>query len=260
MKAEVTRPSRPLLLAFHAYLHWYVRRHFRALRAAHTARIPAAVTQSPQRVIVVLNHPSWWDPLTCMLLSRTLSLRADHYAPMDAAELQRYRFFTRLGLFPVEPSTPRGAAQFLRAGSIILARPNSVLWVTPQGSFTDVRQRPPALRSGVASLIARSQPVTLLPLALEYIYWNERLPEILANWGKPVQFADATTDTAAIQAKIVASLAAAQDELALLSSARDPQTFDTLLSGKSGLGSIYGLRMRLRRSTPRDSVSGVRSR
>ena len=102
--------------------------------------------------------------------------------------------------------------------------------------------------------------LTLLPLALEYIYWNERLPEILANWGKPVQFADATTDTAAIQAKIVASLAAAKDELALLSSARDPQTFDTLLSGKSGLGSIYGLRMRLRRSTPRDSVSGVRSR
>ncbi len=250
MKQEFARPSRLLLYLFRAYLYWYVGRHFRALRAANTTRIPEEIHQQPARTIVILNHPSWWDPLTCMLLSRSLSARADHYAPMDASELRRYRFFTRLGLFPVEPLSPRGAVQFLRAGSAILSAPNSILWVTPQGSFTDVRQRPPALRSGVASLIAHSQPVTLLPLALEYVHWNERLPEILANWGEPVRFAAANEDAAAIHARIVAALAATQDELARLASARDAGAFTTVLSGKRGMSSIYSLRLRTRRNRP----------
>jgi 1-acyl-sn-glycerol-3-phosphate acyltransferase len=244
MKHGFARPSRTLLSLFHVYLFWYVGRHFRALRAANAARIPETIRKHPERTIVVLNHPSWWDPLTCMLLSRSLSPRADHYAPMDAGELRRYKFFSRLGLFPVEPATPRGAVQFLRAGGTILSTPNSVLWVTPQGSFTDIRQRPPVLRSGVASLIARSQPVTLLPLALEYVYWNERLPEILANWGEPVQFSTTGEDTATIHATIVTALAAAQEELAGLAATRDPAAFTTLLSGRRGMGSIYSLRLR----------------
>ena len=261
MKYEVARPSRSLLLLFHAYLYWYVGRHFRALRAANAQRIPAEIHQAPQRVVVVLNHPSWWDPLTCMLLSRSLCRHGDHYAPMDATELRRYRLFLRMGLFPVEPASSRGAMQFLRAGAAILSRPNSVLWVTPQGSFTDIRQRPPALRSGVASLILRSQPVTLLPLALEYVYWNERLPEILANWGEPVLFKVPGDELGTIQSTIVSALATAQDELASLAAARDPLAFTTLLSGGRGMRSIYGLRLRTRGRKPAsDSARETRTR
>ncbi len=261
MKHEVARPSRSLLFLFHAYLYWYVGRHFRALRVANAARIPAEIHRNPQRVVVVLNHPSWWDPLTCMLLSRSLCQHADHYAPMDANELRRYRIFSQMGLFPVEPSSSRGAVQFLRAGAAILSRPRSVLWVTPQGSFTDIRQRPPALRSGVASLILRSQPVTLLPLALEYVYWNERLPEILANWGEPIHFKMSEDDIDTIQSTIVSALTTAQDELALLAAARDPRPFTTLLSGGRGIGSIYGLWVRPHSRQPAsDAASETRPR
>ena len=46
-------------------------------------------------LIVVLNHPSWWDPLVGLVLTELFPDRA-HYFPMDAHALQRYRIFQRL--------------------------------------------------------------------------------------------------------------------------------------------------------------------
>jgi hypothetical protein len=68
--------------------------------------------------------------------------------------------------------------------------PDSVLWVTPEGRFTDVRTRPAIFRPGLASLVARLDTFTLVPLAFEYTFWDERLPEILVSCGQPIAVAD----------------------------------------------------------------------
>ena len=125
--AALVPPSRGVLLAFNFYLRWYIGRHFRALRLAHGDRFPA--TTGP--LIVYANHASWWDPLAFIVLSRYFQPSASHYAPMDAAALAHYGIFRKLGLFPVEPGTPRGAVQFLRTAQEITSTPNSILWVTP---------------------------------------------------------------------------------------------------------------------------------
>ena len=57
-----------------------------------------------------------------------------------------------LGFFGVDPSTLRGAAEFLRTGEAILSAPQRALWVTAQGEFTDVRTRPLQLKTGVGHL------------------------------------------------------------------------------------------------------------
>ena len=76
---------------------------------------------------------------------------------MDAVALKHYGLLRKLGLFAVESGTPRGAAQFLRAAGKILSTPNSVLWVTPEGRFTDMRTRPAVFRPGLAALVARTR-------------------------------------------------------------------------------------------------------
>lgn len=238
------RPSRAMLAWFSRYLHWYVPRHFHALRLAHAARfLDGAESRSP--VIVALNHPSWWDPLTCILISRYLLPHHDHYAPMDAAQVERYRILAHMGLFPIDKNSPRGAAQFLRAGQEILSRPQSLLWITPQGDFTDARQRPVVFRPGLSALVARLPQATVIPLAIEYTYWDERLPEILVNSGAPVHVSS-LTDAEAIDAQLTAALATAQDELASIAHAREASLFDTVLQGASGAGNIYALWQRLR--------------
>jgi 1-acyl-sn-glycerol-3-phosphate acyltransferase len=241
-KSTLIPPSRLMLAFFAGYLHWYIGRHFHAMRLANGDRFPS--TTGP--LIVYANHASWWDPLSLILLSRHFLPGARHYGPMDAAALKRYGMFHKLGLFPVESGTPRGAAQFLGAAREILSTPNSVLWVTPEGRFTDIRTRPPVFRPGLAALVARTGACTLVPLALEYTFWDERLPEILISCGEAIKIADAQLHTAAEWSeRLAAGLAAAQDELAALSKLRDPALFTTVLSGRVGVGTVYDAWKRL---------------
>ncbi len=239
------RPSRFLLRFFDIYLSLYVPFHFNALRLASPERFPAGT----RPLIVVINHPSWWDPLTSILLSRFLLRRADHYAPIDALSLPRHRILAGLGLFPVEQGTPRGAGQFLRAAQHILADPNALLWLTPQGGFTDVRTRPVVFKSGLGSLIRRLDEVTVLPLAYEYTYWNERKPEMLAQCGQPLLFRRGRLHAGSVGdagEQVAAALARTQDELAALALARDPADFVTVMGGEAGVNLLGAIWMRLR--------------
>ncbi len=237
------RPSRALLRFFDGYLAFYVRRHFHALRLAHAARFP----RDARPLIVVINHASWWDPLTSIVLSRHLLPQADHYAPIDALALGKYGILRKLGLFPVEQNTPRGGVQFLRAAQHILAEPNSLLWLTPQGHFTDVRTRPVVFKSGLDTLLRRmtqvASQVTVLPLAYEYTFWDERLPELLTNCGEPVLI---NGDAASPGTQIEAALARTQNELAELAATREPARFEPVMAGRAGVSGIYSLYQRSR--------------
>jgi 1-acyl-sn-glycerol-3-phosphate acyltransferase len=235
-RSVLVRPSRRLLSWFAAYLHWYISRHFHAIRMANPNRWPG--TAGP--LIVYANHASWWDPLAFIVLSRELEPNASHYAPMDATALKHYAILGKLGLFAVENGSRRGAAQFLRASQEILSTPNAVLWVTPEGRFTDMRTRPAIFRPGLAAVVARLGRCTLLPLAFEYTFWDERLPEILLSWGKPIEVADGHLHSADEWGdRLTAALEATQNELAGLAMQRDASLFTTLLTGRVGIGGVY---------------------
>src|SRR5204862_993810 len=131
---------------------------------------PPAALAGP--TVVVLNHPSWWDPLLCFILSGLYPDRS-HWGPIEEAALRRYRFLARAGLFGIETGTTRGALQFLRTATAILPDPNATLWITAQGRFTDARQRPPQLRAGVAHLACGLDRGLIVPLAVELTFWDE---------------------------------------------------------------------------------------
>lgn len=242
--SRVVKPSKRLLALFEFYLRWYLGRHFHALRIANSERFPREV---PGPLIIYLNHPSWWDPLTCIMVSRRFLPQADHYAPMDEAALARYGFFAKLGLFPVELDTPRGAMQFLRSATEVLSTPNSVLWLTPQGKFADVRVDPLVFKDGLASLLSRLPSAILLPLAIEYVHWDERLPEILVNPGNPIRIRHGDKlEDADMNAILTAALSSAQQELASLAITRNAAHFEPILDGGAGIGIFYDLWQRLR--------------
>jgi hypothetical protein len=166
---------------------------------------------------------------------------------MEAAALAKYRFFGRLGLFGIEPGTARGARRFLAASQEILARPATALWVTAGGTFADPRLRPVRLRPGLGHLLARMQSGVVLPLALEYPFWEERLPEALARFGEPLRIGAAPRSPDAWTALLESRLEATQDALAADALARDPERFETLVGGAAtGVGGVYDLWRRFR--------------
>ncbi len=239
-------PSAAWLRFFSLYLRRYMPRHFHALRLAHAARWP----RNARPLIVCVNHPSWWDPMVCIQLSRILEPAAAHYAPIDAQALARYGVLRKLGLFAVEQGTRRGAAQFLRTAQAVLAKPEGVLWLTPQGSFVDARARPVVFRSGLDALLRRMETAVVVPLALEYTYWDERLPEVLAMLGEPLYFVQGAIrgeeNDEAPGERVARALAVTQDELAAAALQRDASRFSALFAGRQGTGGVYGVWQRIR--------------
>ena len=190
-------------------------------------------------LIVVLNHPSWWDPLIGVVVAGLLPERT-HYAPMDAKALGRYSLFNKLGFYGVEQGTPRGAAAFLRATTAILSQPRSAVWITAQGEFTDPRVRPTLLRPGVGHIARRLDEGLILTLALEYPFWEERLPEALARFGEPMLIGRRRKLSARRWVELIeADLTATQDALKADALSRNAAAFETLLTGKVAIGGIY---------------------
>jgi 1-acyl-sn-glycerol-3-phosphate acyltransferase len=232
----------PLFLgAFTWYCQRYIRRHFHSLRLSQSGR-PPDVASWP--LVIYTNHASWWDPLVGLALKKEFFSERSLFAPMDAAMLARYRMFSKLGFFGVEQGNPRGAAQFLRASEAILQSPQHLLAITAQGRFADARERPVRFQPGLGHLAARVQRAIFLPMATEFVFWEERLPEILVRFGEAVevQRCGATPLTHDEWTGLFAlKLAAAQDALSLEAQRRNVSDFKTLLCGGSGQGGVYDL-------------------
>lgn len=227
---------------FARYLSWYFRRNFRAVRLARDC-IPELPPGRP--VVIYSNHPSWWDPAFYIYLSHRVFPERPGYGPMDSAALENYGFFKKVGIFGIEPDTPRGAARFLAVCQRIMADPRSMLWITAEGDFVDARTRPVALRSGIAHLARRIDKVILVPLAMEYSFWNERFPEALARFGTPIE-GDPSLPVADWAARLQAGLEETMDALEADSRSRDPARFEDLVGGRSGIGGVYDLWRRLK--------------
>lgn len=228
-----------LFRLFRTYARRFVCRHFHALRLARGGELPEL---PPGPLIVVMNHPSWWDPMIGLVLTELLPSSRIHFAPMDEVGLAQYPFLSKLGFFGVETGTTRGSLAFLRQSLAILANPESVLWVTAQGELVDPRERPVRLKQGVGHLAHRLAAGTILPLALEYPFWNDRCPEALARFGPPIAIAGpeefAPHDWTS---RIERTLEETQNTLAEAASRREAAAFQTVITGAAGVGGIYDL-------------------
>jgi 1-acyl-sn-glycerol-3-phosphate acyltransferase len=236
--AAVLRRYSPWLVAlFVRWLGRYLRRSFDGVRTVRSA-VPSRDVRGP--LLVVSNHPSWWDPLHFLVLARWALPHRRLFGPFDAAMLDRYRFFARIGGFGVEQGTRRGASQFLETSRAVLAAPDAMLWVTAQGDFSDPRDRPLELRPGVSHLVRRLEDGIVLPLAVEYPFWNERLPEALSRFGRPIEIAvEPARDTSQWTSFLADRLTETMDALAEDAASRDPDRFETVVLGRAGVGGIY---------------------
>ena len=218
---------------------WYTRRY--VAKNFHAVRISGDVPAPSERpMIIYLNHASWWDPMICLGIASHLFPNREHFAPIDAAMLQKYRFFAKLGFFGVEPGTARGGRQFLRTASAICNDPGTLLWITAEGRFNDIRTRPVSLRPGLAHLLRHGgKDAVVLPLAIEYAFWEERFPEVLCRFGS-------ATPNDASNAILEDAMSRTQDALAVDVMSRDPSRFATILGGAVGVGGVYDVWRRLK--------------
>jgi 1-acyl-sn-glycerol-3-phosphate acyltransferase len=233
----------PLAFAF------FARVFERTLRGGfHAMRLSGAAPPEllgARKLVIYANHPSWWDGVAYVVLAKRLMPGRVVYAPIDAAMLQRYPFLARIGAFAVEQTSARGAADFLAACQAALDLEAPVV-VAAQGRFSDVRERPLRLRPGLAHLADKQPDLVFLPLALDYVFWNEKRPEMLIRFGEPLAARDLPLSPRARLEALEARLTQTLDDLSTAAMSRDPRRFTTLIDGAGGVNPLYDAWRRLK--------------
>jgi 1-acyl-sn-glycerol-3-phosphate acyltransferase len=236
--ATPPRVSPWLFGQFLGYTRWYLRRHFRQVLVRRTS---LAALSDDQPLVCVMNHPGWWDPLMGLLLAGQGFPRRTHYGAMDAHALETYGIFKSLGFFGVERGTTRGAVEFLRMAKAITQQPRTALWITPHGRYADVRERPVNFLAGTSHVLSRLGQGVLLPIAIEYVFWDERLPLAVAEFGEPIDLAACGPATPEQWDRtLTEAMTRVQDQLAARIIARDREPFEVWIDGQAGMGNLYG--------------------
>ncbi len=250
--SDSTPKINPMLLnGFHWYIPRYLRKHFHSL-AIHLEPLQSAAIVPSDAIVVYANHASWWDPLVALFLCKEVFPDFRFYAPIDADALKKYKIFSNFGFFPVQLHHLAGARNFLTTSYELLKQPKSSIWITPEGRFADTRDHSADLMPGLSHLahhVAQSQAggpshvrVWFIPAAIEYTFWEERLPEILVWFGVPIcpsSQAQVSNTKAAWHQLLSEGLRSAQRELAAQCVARNSDAFHVALSGKAGTSVVY---------------------
>ncbi len=177
------RHSRTAERIFEVYLRSLFRRHFHSL--ALLGDIPAVHSELP--VLLLPNHSTWWDGFFAFALNKQLFKRP-FYLMMLEEQLQKYRFFTRLGAYSVRPGSPRSVAETLQyTASVLSGQPPPLVCMFPQGELLPSHIRPLGYRRGAEHILTRAKaPLTIVPLAIRCEFLGEQLPDVFFLFGSPL--------------------------------------------------------------------------
>ncbi len=232
---------------FHRFLRPYLKRHFDAI-AVERRSLVQCVPDPEAPLIVYGNHPSWWDPLIAHFFNRTVFPNRQFYAPIDAEALKQYRVFEKLGFFGVQLDSASGASSFLsRCNEIVDKGGAASIWMTPEGRFSDARDHSATLMPGLAHLCARIEFGNVMPVALEYVFWDERLPVCLIQLGNPIEIhRQSELNKTQWNDLLTTRLRQCQRDLAVLAIARSSGPFHNLMKGSPGAGLVYDTMRRIK--------------
>jgi 1-acyl-sn-glycerol-3-phosphate acyltransferase len=222
-----------MLAFFDRYVVRYLRRRFHRVLLWPT---PDALAILPGPRIFAMNHASWWDVLVGYALARRV-VRAESYAPMDEAQLARYRILSRLGVYSVDRGSVAGIREFLRYSTGRLLK-GAALWITPQGKITPHWWRPVRFQPGLGHLVTHVPGVAVVPVAVAYEFMDEPRPEILVKLGAARVFAPGDEPekvTRALEQALEHELDALREAIL----ARDFTSFVTLIEGRTSTSMVY---------------------
>jgi 1-acyl-sn-glycerol-3-phosphate acyltransferase len=139
-----------------------LRRSFHCLRLL--GQLPRLEPDQP--LLMVPNHGTWWDGFFVYFLNRLLAGRKLYLMMLDG-QLFRYRFFSRVGAFGIQPGQPRSVLDTLKYSAAVLQDPGNALCLFPQGELRYHALRPLGFQRGLERILKLcGKTVQILPLAI----------------------------------------------------------------------------------------------
>ena len=116
------------------------------------------------------------------------SFRRTAYLMMLERQLSKYKFFTKIGAYSIEPESRGSVIESLEYTVALLNQEMSLVSVFPQGQLLPWYTRPLGYKRGVEWILRKyGNPVTVLPLAIRAEFLGEQRPSVFFLFGE-VQF------------------------------------------------------------------------
>lgn len=138
-------------------------------------------------LIIYANHSNWWDGLIAFYLSYN-RWKKDAYVIMEEKQLEKYKFFRKIGAFSIDKSSARKSYDSIIFSIDLLKNSSRTLWMFPQGEMLPNNVRPLKFYNGIFKIINEIQDINIIPFAIKYEFINEQRPEIFINIGENVSF------------------------------------------------------------------------
>ncbi|NTU93403.1 MAG: glycerol acyltransferase [Chlorobiaceae bacterium] len=185
--------------AYTRWFGWYsrrqFRRHFHSLRVQMSPDLPAMALDVP--VIFYCNHAYWWDGFWSQLCTE-LWFRQNLFIIIEQPQLEKHRFFTRVGAFSIDRSNARSAVRTLDYAASCLLMPSvrqNALWIFPQGVIEHVDKRPLLFFRGTAGIVDRVLKkigrIYLVSVVSRIEYLEDQKPELFVSF-RPAELVTAT--------------------------------------------------------------------
>ena len=182
-------PARPRALDrrfWGAYFSWTLRRSFSAgyIGEEHHL-VKASHHRDKIPTIIASTHASWWDAAVAMSIAFGRH-RLDTDGMMEYRQLERYRFFSRLGMFSVIREDPQSSMRSLRYAASRLRGTNRMLWMYPQGTLIHQDVDRIECEPGIGILARFLGHCRILPVAMRYEMLREQRPASWVRFGEPL--------------------------------------------------------------------------
>ncbi|NTU97806.1 MAG: glycerol acyltransferase [Chlorobiaceae bacterium] len=175
------------------WFSWYSRRQFRRYFNSVQVFMEPGVQEMDIRtpVIFYANHAYWWDGFWSQLCTEEF-FRQNLYIIIEYQQLEKHRFFTRIGAFSLDRSRPRtipGTLDYAAALLCAESRRQNALWIFPQGKIEPVDRKPLVFMKGTARVAGRvlekTSGIYLVSVVSRIEYLNEQKPDLFLSFKKP---------------------------------------------------------------------------
>lgn len=166
---------------FDLYTRWLFRRRFENVWVEQGYK-----PDSESKTIYYLNHTSWWDGLIPLLLNRKL-FRQNARAMMEDKQMEKYGLFKRIGAFSVNLENPRSAVRSLRYAVESMKRPNSSLFIYPEGEIVPFSTDKPNFKNGLGWIVNQCPDTDVVPIGIYINTEKFDKPELFMKIGKTIE-------------------------------------------------------------------------
>jgi 1-acyl-sn-glycerol-3-phosphate acyltransferase len=192
-----------MLQAEHSRLHQWLLHQYIARRSRgnfHSIRLTGAIEQlsdkSAYPIVFYGNHHTWWDGFLDLTIARRFAI--NQYVMMDAAQLERFIFFKKCGVFGVDLSSTTGrSASLLYAIRLLKERTaeKRALFLYPHGRLQVTESGPiPPFQPGLATLLRKSPQACAVPVYHWFRFGKHPRAEVFIHLGEPIVMPDSANE------------------------------------------------------------------